>query len=72
MAEYFSLSEAGRILSVQPYRVVYALTTGRVKDVPKILGKRAFRRSDLAALAKHFGVQLATPASVPEEESDND
>lgn len=71
MDKYFSLKEAGRILGVQPYRIAYAHTTGQVKEPLKVFGKRAYRKSDLSALAKHFGVQPITPVPTVPEKEDN-
>ena len=68
MNQYLSLQEAGKALGVRAYRIAYAITTGQVREPCRIFGKRAFRRSDLTALAKHFGVQLTTPAPVPDKE----
>lgn len=68
MNEYFSLGEAARLLGVAHYRITYGHTTGRFPEPARVLGKRAYRWKDLTLLAKHFGVRLLEPASVPEKE----
>jgi len=72
MNEYLSTGEAARLLRVPAYRIVYALTTGRIQEPIRLFGKRAFRRSDLTAMAAHFGVQLSdTETSDVEEREHN-
>ena len=67
----FSTGEVARLLGVQGYRVTYAHAIGAVKEPERVFGRRAYRWSDLSALAKYFGVQLLDPApSEPGEEKD--
>jgi hypothetical protein len=62
MKTIFSTGEAARLLGVQPYRIEYALATGRIKEPNRVFGKRAYRWPELVALAEHFGVELSSKA----------
>jgi hypothetical protein len=61
MDTLFSTNEASAILGVKYYKIVYAHMTGKVKTPEKVLGRRAYRWSDLSALAEHFKIQLIEP-----------
>lgn len=58
---FYSTGEAARLLGIPAHRIVYALAGGRVREPQRLFGKRAFRCSDLVALAGHFGVSLPRP-----------
>lgn len=66
----YSTTEAARLLDVQPYRITYAHSTKKVPEPHRVFGKRAYRWSDLIALARHFNVDLTDPASEPGKEED--
>ena len=55
--EHLLLNDAARILGKKPYQITYAITSGAVKDVMRIGGRRIFQRKDIKRLAKHFGVE---------------
>ncbi len=68
MDTLISTGEASAILGVKYYKIAYAHMTGKVKTPEKVLGRRAYRWSDLMALAEHFKVQLVEPIRESEEE----
>lgn len=71
MATYFSLGEAARMLGVPPYKITYGHAVGKLPEPARLLGKRAYRQNDLAALARYFGVHLIAPAPNGPEEAQN-
>ena len=71
MNKYYSSGEVARLLGVQGYRISYAHTTGQIPEPVRLLGKRAYRWTDLRALAEHFDVELkAAPCEPGREEHD--
>ena len=70
MTNLYSISEAARLLDVQPYRITYAHSTKKVPEPNRVFGKRAYRWSDLITLARHFNVELTDPAFGPGKEED--
>jgi DNA-binding transcriptional MerR regulator len=58
-----STGQASKMLGVPTYKITYAHATGKVREPSRIFGKRAYRKSDLSALAEHFKVQLIEPTS---------
>lgn len=72
MDTLFSTGEVSRMLGVPAYRISYAHSTGRVREPEKIWGKRAYRKSDLSALALHFNIQLIEPTSRGTAKEEND
>ena len=56
MNQFYSLKDAAALLRVQPYKIVYLLTTGQVKEPQRIGGKRIFKISDLRMLAQKMGI----------------
>jgi len=56
MERMFSTGEVARLLGVRPYRITYAISTGRLADASfRFLAKRCFTRSDIERVAQHFG-----------------
>lgn len=62
MDKFYSLGQAARLLNVAPYKITYGHATGRLREPVRLLGKRAYRQSDLKALADYFNVDLLEPA----------
>ena len=54
MTQYlYSLSEVSHILKVQPYQIVYLLTTGQVPEPEaRLANRRAFTMDDIERLAE--------------------
>ena len=57
-----STGQASKMLGVPTYKITYAHATGKVREPGRVFGKRAYRTSDLSALAEHFKVQLLEPS----------
>ena len=55
--QFYSLKDAAEVLKVQPYRIVYLLTTGQVPEPRRIGGKRIFTIMDLHRLAKQLDIE---------------
>lgn len=72
MNNYYSTGQAARLLGVKPYRLAYAHSTGRVCEPGKIWGRRAYRISDLEALALHFNVPLRIGVDGVGDQEDHD
>jgi DNA-binding transcriptional MerR regulator len=60
MDKYYSLGEVARLLGVAPHRIVYLHTVGKSPEPQRIFGNRAYCWSQVVAMAKQFGVALAT------------
>ena len=57
MHNIFSIGEISKLLGVQPYRITYAIISGRIPEASfRFLGKRCFNSDDIAIIAEHFGV----------------
>ena len=57
--EQLLLHEVAKRLQMRPHQIVYAITSGQVKDVGlRLGGRRIFRPLDIQRLARHFGVNL--------------
>jgi len=69
---HFSLGETARILKVQPYRIVYLLTTGKVPEPKLRLGnRRVFSLGDVQRISERLKVVLPGGlANTVEEESE--
>ena len=53
--QYISLGEAAKRLGIQPYRLVYAISCGKVPDSEvRLAGRRAFTESELLTLGSYF------------------
>lgn len=61
----YSLSEVAAAVGVMPYQITYAITTGKIPDVPRFAGRRKFTDSDLRRVKRHF----ATKATKTNKES---
>jgi hypothetical protein len=58
--DFFLLADVSRILRVQPYKIVYLLTTGQVPEPRLRIGnKRVFTMNDIYRLAEKLQVDLA-------------
>lgn len=69
MQSVFSLGEVSKDLRVPTWKILYAISSGRVPDVRiRCAGKRVFQTDDVSRLAKHFGVvtQDRSPSQVTE------
>jgi hypothetical protein len=62
MDKFYSLGETARLLKVAPYKITYGHAIGKLREPLRLLGKRAYRQSDLKALAEYFDVELLEPA----------
>ena len=50
----YSMSEVVVRVNVARHRIVYAFTTGAMKDVPRLGGRRVFTDKDIRRIQKHF------------------
>lgn len=64
----YSTTEAARLLDVQPYQITYVHTTRKVPEPRRVCSRRAYSKTDLIALARHFNVELNISASEPGKE----
>ena len=55
--QFYSLRDAAEVLTVQPYRIVYLLTTGQATEPMRIGGKRIFSIADLNQLAEKLNIK---------------
>lgn len=63
MQLFFSLGEVSRGLSIPTWKILYAISSGRVPDVRiRCAGKRVFQKDDVSRLATHFGIETHTPS----------
>jgi hypothetical protein len=59
----FSLGEVSKDLAIPTWKILYAISSGRVPDVRiRCAGKRVFLKDDVSRLAKHFGIETQTPS----------
>ncbi|NBU72863.1 MAG: hypothetical protein EBS53_15710 [Bacteroidetes bacterium] len=63
MQSFFSLGDVSKDLKVPTWKILYAISTGRVPDVRiRCAGKRVFQKDDVSRLATHFGIDTQTPS----------
>ncbi len=63
MQSFFSLGDVSKDLKVPTWKIVYAISTGRVPDVRiRCAGKRVFQPDDVSRLATHFGINSQAPS----------
>lgn len=58
MTQFYTISDAARLLGVQEYRLQYAHRTGKVPSPEIVAGRRLYTWADIERLAQHFGVEL--------------
>jgi len=59
MDHIYSIGQVGKILSVQPYKIAYAIETGQLPEAEfHFLNKRCFFEKDIKRMAEHFGVNI--------------
>ena len=64
MNHTMSLKDVARTLGVKSFRIQYVYVHGLVPEpAHRISGRRIFEPTDLALLAKHFGVSLGGEAA---------
>ena len=62
MQSFFSLGEVSKDLQVPTWKILYAISSGRVSDVRiRCAGKRVFQADDVSRLATHFGIETKDP-----------
>jgi hypothetical protein len=57
----YSLSEVGRLLGIQGYRIAYAHTVGAIPEPQRFCGKRLYKDEDVKRVAAHFHVGMDSP-----------
>jgi len=57
MTMRYSLTEVGRLLGIQGYRIAYAHTTGAIPEPQRFCNKRLYLDEDVRRIAAHFHVQ---------------
>jgi len=63
MQSFFSLGDVSKDLKVPTWKILYAISSGRVPDVRiRCAGKRVFQADDVSRLAKHFSVNSQAPS----------
>jgi hypothetical protein len=63
MQSFFSLGDVSKDLKVPTWKILYAISTGRVPDVRiRCAGKRVFQKDDVSRLATHFGIETQAPS----------
>ena len=59
MHEIFSIGQVGRRLKVQPHKIAYAITQGRIPEANLMfLNKRCFTEAEILVIAKYFRIDL--------------
>ena len=62
MQLFFSLGDVSKDLAIPTWKILYAISSGRVPDVRiRCAGKRVFQADDVSRLATHFGIETQTP-----------
>ncbi len=69
MKTYYSLGQVARLLGVAPHRIVYLHTVGKSPEPNRVFGNRAYRWSEVVALAEHFGVVPKTTEPARDEDA---
>jgi hypothetical protein len=63
MQSFFSLGEVSKDLRIPTWKILYAISSGRVPDVRiRCAGKRVFQKDDVSRLATHFGIETQAPS----------
>jgi hypothetical protein len=62
MTHFYSMGDVARLLSIPQHRISYAISNQKVAEPSsqRVAGKRVFSDSDLARIAKYFGVNAVT------------
>ena len=50
----FVLSEVAARVGVQPYRITYAISTGKIQDPERVGGRRVFREAEVRVIEQLF------------------
>lgn len=56
--QLFSLCEVSRLIGVPHHKITYAISSGKVPEVRRVLGRRGFAKKDIERLASCFGISL--------------
>jgi DNA-binding transcriptional MerR regulator len=59
MEKVYSLGEVARIVGLPPHRITYLHSAGKAPEPERIFNTRAYRWSDIVALGKQLGVDVA-------------
>jgi hypothetical protein len=59
MKNLFLLGNVARVLNVEPYRIVYLLSSGQLPEPPRFGGRRIFSPEHVEMIAKKLGVELS-------------
>ena len=62
--EYFSMSDAARVLHTQSYRISYLLSTRQIPEPMRIGGRRVFTTADLTRISEVLDLELARTLQV--------
>ena len=72
MQSFFSLGDVSKDLKVPTWKILYAISSGRVPDVRiRCAGKRVFQADDVSRLAKHFNGNNPSPSKATENILEN-
>jgi DNA-binding transcriptional MerR regulator len=55
--KHWTLSEVGRHLGVQTYRIIYSHYKGAVPETARFCGRRAYGEDDIDRLARYFKIE---------------
>ena len=58
MKNMLLLGDVARLLGVEPYRIVYLLSSGQLPEPPRFGGRRVFFNEDVERVAKKLGMEL--------------
>lgn len=53
----YLLGEVARLLDVQPYRIVYLLSSRQIDEPPRLGNRRMFDCDDIQKIAEKLGVE---------------
>ncbi len=56
-AEYLSTGEAARRLSIPRHRLLYAFESGRLREPPRVAGRRLIPADRLSEIAERLGLK---------------
>jgi hypothetical protein len=63
MQSFFSLGDVSKDLAIPTWKILYAISSGRVPDVRiRCAGKRVFQKDDVSRLATYFGIETQAPS----------
>jgi len=62
----FSISEAARATGIAPYRIKYALASGRLPEPGRVGNRRAFLPDDVELIRTHFAA-ARVPAAMSQK-----